>query len=406
LCFKTSSIIPVPKKPNVSTLNDYRPVALTSAIMKIFERIVLCHLKKATAHVLDPFQFAYRANRCVEDAVSLIIHYILDHLESPNSYVRILFVDYSSAFNTIIPQKLFTKLKDMSINPALCNWILDFLLERPQFVKFNGSFSHSLVLNTGAPQGCVLSPILYSLFTNDCKPSSDSVKMTKFADDTTLVGLIKNENEDEYRQEIYGLTTWCDNNNQLLNQQKTKEMIIDFRKNQTSKNPVFINNTEIEIVDSFKLLGTTLSNNLKWNLNTNLIVKKCHQRLYFLRELKKFHLSKSILVSFYRCVIESVLTFSITVWFNSLTVDDKRKLNKIISTASRVIGEPLPTLESIYRQRLKKRSYKIVEDPSHPAHELFELLPSGRRYRSIKTRTNRFKNSLFPSAIRLLSESS
>ena len=65
LCFKTSSIIPVPKKPNVSTLNDYRPVALTSAIMKIFERIVLCHLKKATAHVLDPFQFAYRANRCV-----------------------------------------------------------------------------------------------------------------------------------------------------------------------------------------------------------------------------------------------------------------------------------------------------------------------------------------------------
>ena len=294
----------------------------------------------------------------------------------------------------------------MSINPALCNWILDFLLERPQFVKFNGSFSHSLVLNTGAPQGCVLSPILYSLFTNDCKPSSDSVKMTKFADDTTLVGLIKNENEDEYRQEIYGLTTWCDNNNQLLNQQKTKEMIIDFRKNQTSKNPVFINNTEIEIVDSFKLLGTTLSNNLKWNLNTNLIVKKCHQRLYFLRELKKFHLSKSILVSFYRCVIESVLTFSITVWFNSLTVDDKRKLNKIISTASRVIGEQLPTLESIYRQRLKKRSYKIVEDPSHPAHELFELLPSGRRYRSIKTRTNRFKNSLFPSAIRLLSESS
>ena len=126
---------------------------------------------------------------------------------------------------------------------------------------------------------------------------------------------------------------------------------------------------------------------------------------YFLRELNKLHLSKSILVSFYRCVIESVLTFSITVWFNSLTVDDKRKLNKIISTASRVIGEQLPTLESIYRQRLKKRSYKIVEDPSHPAHGLFELLPSGRRYRSIKTRTNRFRNSLFPSAIRLLSES-
>jgi hypothetical protein len=263
-----------------------------------------------------------------------------------------------------------------------------------------------LVLNTGAPQGCVLSPILYSLFTNDCKTSSESVKMTKFADDTTLVGLIKNENEDDYRKEINELQSWCDNNNQLLNQPKTKELIIDFRKNKTSKNPVLINNSEIEIIDSFKLLGTTLSNDLKWNVNTNLIVKKCHQRLYFLRELKKFHLSKSVLVSFYRCVIESVLTFSITVWYNNLTVDDKRKLNKIVSTASRVIGEQLPTLESIYRQRLRKRSVKIVEDPSHPAYELFDMLPSGRRFRSIKTRTNRFKNSLFPTAIRLLSEPS
>ena len=126
----------------------------------------------------------------------------------------------------------------------------------------------------------------------------------------------------------------------------------------------------------------------------------------FLRELNKFHLSKSVLISFYRCVIESVLTFSITVWYNNLTVDDKRKLNKIVSTASRVIGEQLPTLESIYRQRLRKRSVKIVEDPSHPAYELFDMLPSGRRFRSIKTRTNRFKNSLFPTAIRLLSEPS
>ncbi len=70
--------------------------------------------------------------------------------------------------------------------------------------------------------------------------------LLKFADHTTLVGLIKNENEDDYRTEINELQTWCDNNNQLLNQPKTIEIVIDFRKNQTTKNPVFINNTEIE----------------------------------------------------------------------------------------------------------------------------------------------------------------
>ena len=64
--------------------------------MNIFERIVLRHLKIATSNILDPFQFAYRANRCVEDAVSLMIHYVLEHLEQPKSYVRIMLVDYST----------------------------------------------------------------------------------------------------------------------------------------------------------------------------------------------------------------------------------------------------------------------------------------------------------------------
>ena len=373
--------------------------------MKIFERIVLRHLKIATSNILDPFQFAYRANRCVEDAVSLMIHYVLEHLEKPKSYVRIMFVDYSSAFNTIIPSKLYNKLIDMSINTALCNWILDFLLFRPQLVKFNNSISNVLVLNTGAPQGCVLSPILYSLFTNDCISSSESVKIAKFADDTTLVGLISNNDETVYRQEICNLTTWCDNNNLLLNPTKTKEMIIDFRKNKVNNGPVTINDVDIDIIDSFKFLGSMISNDLKWNMNVHNIVKKCHQRMYFLRELKKFNLSKSILTSFYRCVIESVLTFSIIVWFSSITAEDEYKLNRIVRTASKIIDTQLPSLEELYKLRLRNRSNKIINDPSHPAHNIFQLLPSGRRYRSILAKTERYKNSLFPSAIRLLSDS-
>ena len=133
-------------------------MALTSVVMKVFERIILRYLKEVTAHLFDPFQFAYQANRAVEDAVSLGLHFILQHLEKPKSYARVLFVDYSSAFNTIIPHKLFQKLCDMNVHPSICHWVIDFLLDRPQVVKIQGLLSKSVTLNTGTPKGCVLSP--------------------------------------------------------------------------------------------------------------------------------------------------------------------------------------------------------------------------------------------------------
>ena len=79
-----------------------------------------------------------------------------------------LFIDYSSAFNIIVPSKLITKLRTLGLNTSLCNWILDFLMGRTQVVRVGNNTSAMLTLNTGAPQGSVRSPLLYSLFTHDC----------------------------------------------------------------------------------------------------------------------------------------------------------------------------------------------------------------------------------------------
>ena len=120
---------------------------------------------------MDPLQFAYRENRCTDDAAALAPHFVMQHLESPDRYVRILFVDYSSAFNTVLPQKLFDKLHQLSLDSSMCYWLLDFLIQRLQVVKMSGIVSSTITLYTGTPQGCVLSPLLYSLCTNDCFPS-------------------------------------------------------------------------------------------------------------------------------------------------------------------------------------------------------------------------------------------
>ncbi len=165
--FKKSIIIPVPKNNNPSCLNDYRPVALTSIVMKAFERLVKSHISSSIPVTLDPLQFAYRPNRSTDDAISHILHSSLTHIDSRNeNFVRLLFIDYSSAFNTIVPIKLTSKLTGLGLNTSLCDWIQDFLTGRPQVVKVGQFTSNSITLNIGAPLGCVLSPpALLSLHT-------------------------------------------------------------------------------------------------------------------------------------------------------------------------------------------------------------------------------------------------
>ena len=107
-------------------------------------------------------------------------------------------------------------------------------------MRVGSNTSATLILNTGASQGCVLSPLLYFLFTHDCMARHDSNTIIKFADDTTVVGLITDETA--YREEVRDLTGWCQNNNLSLNITKTKKMIVDYRKRRTEHTPIIIDN--------------------------------------------------------------------------------------------------------------------------------------------------------------------
>ena len=100
-----------------------------------------------------------------------------------------LFLDFSSAFNTIIPQHLMGKLEQLGFITALCYWLLDFLTNRPQSVRVGQHTSDVISLSTGSPQGCVLSLLLFTLITHDCVPKFITNHIVKFADESTVVGL-------------------------------------------------------------------------------------------------------------------------------------------------------------------------------------------------------------------------
>ncbi len=140
------------------------------------------------------------------------------------------------------------------------------------------------------PKGCCLSPKLFSLYTYDCNFTQDNTIIIKYADDTTIIGLIKGEDESSYRELVHKIIVYGENNDLVLNIDKTKELIVDFRRRAPTLQPLIIKGTEVEQTVSYTFLGLHISENLSWAKNTATTVKRAPQRLYFMRLLKKARL--------------------------------------------------------------------------------------------------------------------
>ncbi len=167
-----------------------------------------------------------------------------------------------------------------------------------------------------------------------------------------------------------------------------------------------ISGTPVERVSSFKYLGVNISEDLTWTTHIQTQIKKARQRLYHLRQLRKFRVSPAILKTLYSGAIESVLTQCISVWYGNASNQDCKALQRVVRLAERISGSTLPSLQDIYFKRCKSRAAKILKDSNHPGNRLFCLLPSGRRFRSMMAKTERLRRSFFPQAIRLLNTNS
>ncbi|KAI4888527.1 hypothetical protein NFI96_008530 [Prochilodus magdalenae] len=263
--WKTSCIVPVPKTPRPSDIKDYRSVALTSHIMKTMERLVLEQLRPMVQPLLDPLQFAYQPRLGVEDAIIYLLNRVYAHLDKPASTVRVMFFDFSSAFNTIQPALLGDKLNVMQ-----------------------HCVSDRVVSNTGAPQGTILSPFLFTLYTTDFNYCTETCHLQKFSDDSAVVGCISRGDEDEYRATVNDFVAWCELNHLQLNVTKTKELVVDLRRDKAQVTPISI--------------------------------KGGQSRLYFLRRLRSFNICRTMLRIFYESVVASAILYAVACWGSRLRI--------------------------------------------------------------------------------------
>ena len=402
--------------------------------MKVFERLFLSTLKVQVAGFQDPLQFAYRAKIGVDDALLYMLHSVYSHLEKGSSFVRIMFFDFSSAFNTIQPHLLARKLHNMHLHPSTVSWIHDYLTDRPQHVRLQNNntvakskqshttnrnadttnthtvkspntthtFSNTIYTSTGAPQGTVLSPFLFTLYTADCRMSCETCHLQKFSDDSAVVGCITGEDESMYRESITQFIDWCESNFLVLNVSKTKEMVVDFRRKKSPVQPIMMKGEPIEMVDDYKYLGVVLDNKLNWASHADLVYKKIQTRLFFLRKLKSFHVCNRMLAMFYDSILCSVLMFAAVCWGGNASARDISRLNKLIKKASSTVGQSLDKFEVVLERRRAKKFKSILQYPEHPLHDTLAGLRSSfsSRFSMPKCKTERFRRSFVPSAIR------
>ncbi|KAI3368530.1 hypothetical protein L3Q82_025533, partial [Scortum barcoo] len=300
--WKTSRIVPVPKKNRPSELNDFRPVALTSHLMKTLERLFLSLLRP----------------QCLQ---------------------------YHPA-----PLLSGQTEQDGSGPPADGLDLRHYLTGRPQLLCYNSELCH----------------------------------IQKYADDTAIVGCIRDDREEEYRRLVGDFAAWCHTNHLQLNTSKTKELVIDFGRSRPRPRPVLLEGAEVEAVDSYRYLGLWIDNKLDWTTHTSHLYGKTQSRMYFLRRLRSFNICSKLLQMFYQSVVAS----GPALWFGTkldslVTVAESRTLDKlldIMDNASHPLHTVISNQRSLFSERLllpKCRTNRLQELLCPSCHHTLQLLTRG-----------------------------
>lgn len=322
-CLKVSKIYPKHKKGPTTETENYRPISLISTFSKIIEKLVLrrlmSHLKYHS--LITDCQHGFQKDKSTTSAIITLIETVIDCIDN-EQFVTAIFLDYSKAFDCLGHDLISKKLTSLGIRDISNKWFVSYLQGRSQVVELQCKISDvsSTVrskpqpITRGVPQGSVLGPILFILFTNDF-PSicqNHSAHCLMYADDTTL--LINNNSAEELNATSLTLLnnalTYSRLNDLALNPAKTTQMHFTRKKDQTPTIP------SLTAVVQTKFLGITLDNKLSWTEHVNNTCKKMSTGTYVVKRLKWIGTLEAAKTAYY-ALVHSHMQYGLAVWGSS-----------------------------------------------------------------------------------------
>lgn len=316
---KVTKVIPLHKKGSKDDMGNYRPISLVSTVSKVLERIVLTRIVQHIVknRLLSADQHGFTKNKSTSSAIVDLVEHILDHIEEGKGIVGI-FVDLSKAFDCLCHKVILDKLLNMGIQGSALAWFASFLDGRSQIVeikqinKGTTSTARSPVLpvTRGVPQGSVLGPLLFILFTNDL-PShlKELCRSIMYADDTVL--LMDSQTVEDLEVKSYIAVNvaqeYCQKQDLVFNNDKTKQVTFGKFQQIVSEIP------ELQLTEDVKYLGVIIDEKLSWHQHIDSLCLKLSSALYALRRTKAIGTLEAC-TSAYSALFESHLRYGICVW--------------------------------------------------------------------------------------------
>ena len=222
----------------------------------------------AENHLLSENQWGFQAKKGTVSALLLVSNDLFRILDS-GTEVCAVFFDFKKAFDFIPHQKLISVLKCSGINPALHHIICSYLTGRTQSVVVDGACSDSVPVVSGVPQGSVLGPLLFLLYINTIfdVPLSPGSKIIMYADNLLLYRQMNSVSDYDHIQHCVNLlSNWSSENHLTFNPTKCKTMLFSRKRSHVSKSqPLFLGDSQIELVHLYRYLGVTLVSDISWS---------------------------------------------------------------------------------------------------------------------------------------------
>ena len=316
--YKYEICTPVPKVLPPQKIDQMRNISGLLNFDKVMEKmiaeVIISDMKSKT----DPAQFGNEKGTSIQHYLIKLVHRILTSLDNNSKgetfAVIANLIDWNSAFPRQCPKLGVQSFMDNGVRPSLLPLLVNYFQDRQMSVSWHGVQSSPRHINGGGPQGATLGILEYLSQSNK---SADCVKLEdrfKFIDDLTILEIVnlltvglssyniklqvpsdilennqfihpENLKSQDYLNEI---SRWTRNQKMMINNKKSKSMIFNYTRNYQFSTRLNLEGEILETVEETKLLGTILTNDLKWEKNTDFIVKKANKRMELLRQVSNF----------------------------------------------------------------------------------------------------------------------